>query len=63
MDTISRLRAMAAFCTQRSKMEGEDTQFWLNEANDRSTRLSNHSGNKTKRIASRKTRKPKSLVT
>jgi hypothetical protein len=26
------IKAMSAFCRQRSKMEGEDEQFWLTEA-------------------------------
>ena len=32
METIQHHRAMAAFCRQRSKMEGENELFWLTEA-------------------------------
>jgi hypothetical protein len=32
METVQHLKAMSAFCTQRSKMVGEDELFWLTEA-------------------------------
>jgi hypothetical protein len=32
METIQHYKAMAAFCRQRSKMDGEDELFWLSEA-------------------------------
>jgi hypothetical protein len=32
MDTIQHFKAMSAFCSQRSKMYGEDELFWLTEA-------------------------------
>ena len=32
MDYLTRSRAMAAFCRQRAKMQNEDTNFWLREA-------------------------------
>ncbi len=32
MDTILHYEAMSAFCRQRSKMDGEDELFWLDEA-------------------------------
>ena len=44
LDTISRFRAMAAFCNQRSKMQGEDEQLWRREANDWSMLLSTRLG-------------------
>jgi hypothetical protein len=32
METIQHFTATSAFCRQRSKMEGENELFWLNEA-------------------------------
>jgi hypothetical protein len=32
MEKIQHFEAMSAFCTQRSKMEGENELFWLTEA-------------------------------
>lgn len=32
METVQHNRAMAAFCRQRAKMDGEDELFWLSEA-------------------------------
>jgi hypothetical protein len=32
MEPLQRYRAMAAFCRQRAKMDGEDARFWLGEA-------------------------------
>jgi hypothetical protein len=32
MEKIQHFEAMPAFCTQRSKMEGENELFWLTEA-------------------------------
>ena len=32
MEPALHYRAMAAFCRQRSKMDGEDDRFWLAEA-------------------------------
>ncbi len=40
MDDVTRYRALAAFCRQRAKMDGENEQFWLAEADDWATRLS-----------------------
>lgn len=39
-DDVIRYRAMAAFCRQRAKMEGENEEFWLREAENWVTRLS-----------------------
>jgi hypothetical protein len=54
MDTVSRFRAMAAFCLQQSKMEGEDRKFWLKEADDWSARLGKLPANGVRRIATGK---------
>ncbi len=40
MDDLTRYRAMAAFCRQRARMDGESEQFWLAEADDWARRLS-----------------------
>ncbi len=32
MEDVTHARAMAAFCRQRARMEGEDERFWLAEA-------------------------------
>jgi hypothetical protein len=32
MEPTLHFRAMAAFCRQRAKMDGEDDRFWLAEA-------------------------------
>ncbi len=39
MDDVTRYRALAAFCRQRAKMDGEDEQFWLAEADGWAARL------------------------
>ncbi len=40
MDDITHHRAMVAFCRQRARMDGENEQFWLAEADDWARRLS-----------------------
>ncbi|MFZ2158320.1 MAG: hypothetical protein WAV72_19680 [Bradyrhizobium sp.] len=42
-DKVTHCRAMAAFCRQRAKMEGENEDFWLTEADSWATRLSSES--------------------
>jgi hypothetical protein len=32
MEKMQHFEAMSAFCSQRSKMDGEDELFWLTEA-------------------------------
>ncbi len=39
MDDVTHYRAMAAFCRQRARMDGENEQFWLAEADDWTRRL------------------------
>ena len=40
MDDLTHYRAMAAFCRQRARMDGESEQFWLAEADDWARRAS-----------------------
>jgi hypothetical protein len=42
-DKVTHCRAMAAFCRQRARMEGENEDFWLTEADSWATRLSSES--------------------
>ncbi len=40
MDDVTLFRALAAFCRQRARMDGENEQFWLAEADAWARRLS-----------------------
>jgi len=42
MDLITRCRAMAAFCRQRAKFEGENDAFWITEAEEWDRLISQH---------------------
>ncbi len=44
MDDVTLFRALAAFCRQRARMDGENEQFWLAEADAWARRLSGECG-------------------
>ncbi len=57
-DKVTHYRAMAAFCSQRAKMEGENEDFWLTEADSWAKRLSSKSVDPPRNARGRKASDP-----